>query len=162
VEPGAEREREETTREEVDDLNREARDLAFNDSSRSFELARRAEALARRLDHGTGLAYAQCYQAYYYFQSGRHEEALDTEGSDVLVRFADTGRGIARDRLNRIFEVGFSEKESRVRMHVGLSNVQSIVRRHGGSVEVESELGKGTAFTIRLPREQTPSHLSAS
>jgi len=47
-------------------------------------------------------------------------------------------------------------------MHVGLSNVQTIVRRHGGSVEVESELGKGTAFTIRIPREHSPSHLTAS
>jgi Histidine kinase-, DNA gyrase B-, and HSP90-like ATPase len=84
-----------------------------------------------------------------------------TEGGDVFVRIAHTGRGIPRDRLERIFDVGFTEKDSRVRMRVGLSNVETIVRRHGGSVEVESQLGKGTAFTIRLPQQQSPSHLLA-
>jgi signal transduction histidine kinase len=73
------------------------------------------------------------------------------EDDEVLVRIADTGRGIPPERLSRIFEVGFSEKDSRMRMHVGLSNVHAIVQRHGGSISVESELGRGTAFTIRLP-----------
>ena len=75
-------------------------------------------------------------------------------GGEVFVRIVDTGRGIPEERLNKLFEVGFSEKHSRIRMHVGLSNVHTIVQRHGGSVSVESEVGKGTAFTIRLPREQ--------
>ncbi len=65
------------TREWVDELNRQALDLAFNESARSFELARRAEALARRLDYGKGVAYGQSAQAYFYFQAGRHEEALE-------------------------------------------------------------------------------------
>ncbi len=74
------------------------------------------------------------------------------ENGDVAVRIADTGRGIPSGRLPRIFEVGFSEKESRMRMRVGLSNAHTIVHNHGGSITVESEIGKGTAFTIRLPR----------
>jgi signal transduction histidine kinase len=80
-----------------------------------------------------------------------------TDNGGVSVRIADTGRGIPRDQLDKIFEVGFSEKHSRMRMHVGLSNVQTIVQKHGGSVAVESEVGKGTAFTIRLPRDQSSS-----
>jgi signal transduction histidine kinase len=72
-------------------------------------------------------------------------------GDEVMVRIADTGRGLPPERLRRIFEVGFSEKDARMRLHVGLSNVQTIVQRHGGSISVESELGRGTAFTIRLP-----------
>ncbi len=79
------------------------------------------------------------------------------DDGEVSVRIADTGRGIPRDRLDKIFEVGFSEKHSRMRMHVGLSNVHTIVQRHGGSISVESEVGKGTAFTIRLPRYQSSS-----
>ena len=73
------------------------------------------------------------------------------DDSEVAVTVSDTGRGIPRSRLDRIFDVGFSEKNSRMRMHVGLSNVQSVVRNHGGTVSVESEEGKGTAFTVRLP-----------
>lgn len=79
------------------------------------------------------------------------------EGGEVFVRFADTGRGIPRERLPRIFEVGFSERDSRMRLHVGLSNVRTIVERHGGSISVESEVGKGTAFTIGLPLSQLAS-----
>jgi two-component system, NtrC family, sensor kinase len=95
---------------------------------------------------------------------GRGAVAVETgvDGSEIFVKISDTGRGIPPDRLDRIFDVGFSEKESRVRMHVGLSNVQTIVRRHGGSVSVLSEPGNGTVFTIRLPRELSPAQLAAS
>jgi signal transduction histidine kinase len=79
------------------------------------------------------------------------------DNGEVSVRIADTGRGIPRDSLDKIFEVGFSKRHSRIRMHVGLSNVHTIVQKHGGSVAVESEVGKGTTFTIRLPREQSSS-----
>jgi signal transduction histidine kinase len=81
-----------------------------------------------------------------------------SEGGEVFVRIADTGRGIPPERLPRIFEVGFSEKGTRMRMHVGLSNVRTIVERHGGAVLVESEVGKGTAFTIRLPSQRSSSN----
>jgi signal transduction histidine kinase len=84
------------------------------------------------------------------------------EDGDVLVRISDSGRGIEPERLSRIFDVGFSEKGSRVGMHVGLSNVHHIVQSHGGSVGVESEVGRGTAFTIRLPAERPFSHASGA
>jgi signal transduction histidine kinase len=114
---------------------------------------------------------SQLYQAFMTILvnavesiDGRGSVTVKTwaEGRDVFVKIADTGRGIARDRLDRIFEVGFSEKDSRMRMHVGLSNVRSIVHGHGGSVEVESEVGKGTAFTIRIPRERPAAGLTPS
>ncbi len=78
-------------------------------------------------------------------------------GSDngrVLVEISDDGRGIPADQLDKIFEVGFSEKYSRVRMHVGLANCYAIVQKHRGDITVESEFGKGTVFRTSLPIEQ--------
>jgi len=72
----------------------------------------------------------------------------------ILVEISDDGRGIPTDQLDKIFEVGFSEKYSRVRMHVGLANCYTIVQKHRGDITVESEFGKGTVFLTSLPIEQ--------
>jgi signal transduction histidine kinase len=72
----------------------------------------------------------------------------------VLVEIADDGRGIPPEQLGKIFEVGFSEKYSRVRMHVGLANCYSIVQKHRGDITVASEVGKGTVFQAFLPIAQ--------
>jgi signal transduction histidine kinase len=64
---------------------------------------------------------------------------------------ADTGSGIPADQLERIFEPFFSTKLGRGGTGLGLSISHDIIRRHGGDVEVESEPGDGTRFTVRLP-----------
>ena len=76
-------------------------------------------------------------------------------GKDVVrLSVADQGRGIARDELERLFEIGFSRTGQRVRMNVGLANVQDVVEKHHGQIKVASELGKGTTFEIELPVRQ--------
>jgi signal transduction histidine kinase len=72
----------------------------------------------------------------------------------VSIETADTGRGIPPERLDSIFDIGFAPKDSRIRLHVGLANVKATIDRHNGEIRVESELGKGTTFAIRLPVQQ--------
>lgn len=72
-------------------------------------------------------------------------------GGQVQVRIADTGRGIAREHLGRIFDPGFTTKGVGVGVGLGLSISYSIIEKHRGRIEVESEPGRGTVFTITLP-----------
>jgi two-component system NtrC family sensor kinase len=82
--------------------------------------------------------------------------SISTGAADgwVWVAVADTGGGIAPEHLNRIFEPFFTTKPVGSGTGLGLSLSYGIVNKHGGKIEVASELGKGTRFTVRLP--QTP------
>ncbi len=70
--------------------------------------------------------------------------------SAVELWVADTGVGVGADDITRIFTPGFSRRNS---TGVGLALVKEVVESHGGSITVESELGKGTRFRIRVPLE---------
>jgi signal transduction histidine kinase len=72
-------------------------------------------------------------------------------GDEVEVRISDTGPGIPPERLGRIFDPGFTTKGATVGTGLGLSIVYQIVSGHGGEILVDSELGHGTTFTVRLP-----------
>jgi signal transduction histidine kinase len=73
------------------------------------------------------------------------------EGAEIAVRIADTGTGIAREHLARIFDPGFTTKGVGVGVGLGLPIVHRIIDGHGGKIDVDSELGKGTTVTVRLP-----------
>lgn len=77
------------------------------------------------------------------------------ESDDIVVRISDTGKGIAPENLNRIFEPFFTTKEVGKGTGLGLSISYDIVKKHGGVMTVESEVGIGTTFTIRLPLNHT-------
>ncbi len=75
--------------------------------------------------------------------------ALTLSGAYLAVGFSDTGKGIERENLNRIFEPYYT---TRLRgTGLGLMVVQRIVQDHGGQIEIESKPGEGTVFTILLP-----------
>lgn len=71
---------------------------------------------------------------------------------DVWLAVNDTGAGIAADQLSRLFQPFHTTKEKGTGL--GLMIVQRIVRDHGGRIDVESEVGRGTTFKIRLPRQK--------
>ncbi|MCC6877773.1 MAG: response regulator [Sandaracinaceae bacterium] len=72
-------------------------------------------------------------------------------GRYVLLRVDDEGEGIAADVLPHVFEPFFTTKEHAGGTGLGLATVYGIVRQHEGHVRVESELGRGTRFEVRLP-----------
>ena len=67
----------------------------------------------------------------------------------VAVSFADSGAGISRENQEKLFEPLFTTKAKGIGL--GLAIVKTLVEGHGGTVEVQSELGKGSIFTVRLP-----------
>jgi signal transduction histidine kinase len=83
---------------------------------------------------------------------GQLRVATRAEGDDVAFVVADTGVGIDAETRNRIFTPFFSTRAgSAGGTGLGLSVSMQIVEGHHGTIEVESEPGKGAAFTVRLP-----------
>jgi signal transduction histidine kinase len=68
---------------------------------------------------------------------------------ELVLTIADTGPGIAPENLSRIFEPLFSTKSFGTGL--GLPTVKQIVNQHGGIIAVDSEVGRGTCVTVRLP-----------
>jgi PAS domain S-box-containing protein len=74
------------------------------------------------------------------------------QGRFVAVSLTDTGSGIASDKLWQIFEPFFTTKEVGKGTGLGLSQVFGFAKQSGGDVDVESEVGRGTTFTLYLPQ----------
>jgi two-component system NtrC family sensor kinase len=72
---------------------------------------------------------------------------------DVVLEVRDDGAGIPRDVLPHLFEPFFTTKERGRGVGLGLAISRGIVERHGGRIEVFSEVGRGTTFTVTLPVE---------
>jgi PAS domain S-box-containing protein len=73
------------------------------------------------------------------------------EPPDALAEVTDTGKGIPPENLKRIFEPFFTTKPAGLGTGLGLAICSSIVTEFGGDLRVESEVGKGTRFVLRLP-----------
>jgi two-component system, cell cycle sensor histidine kinase and response regulator CckA len=84
---------------------------------------------------------------------GEKEHPLLVKGDYVLIAVKDSGTGISKEMLPRIFDPFFTTK---TKGHgLGLATTFSIVKRHNGTINVESELGKGSTFQIYLPADRT-------
>ena len=77
--------------------------------------------------------------------------SVKREGSEVLVRISDTGQGISKSQLDKIFDPFYTTSPVGKGTGLGLSICYSIAKQHFGSIEIDSEQGRGSTFTVRLP-----------
>ena len=82
---------------------------------------------------------------------------LGREDGEAAIRVIDSGQGIGREHLPRLFERFYRVDKARSRKlggtGLGLAIVKHIIKAHGGEVTVDSRLGEGSTFTIRLPMQ---------
>ncbi len=92
--------------------------------------------------------------------------SVSLDRKHVMISVSDTGIGIAKEDLSRIFGRFWRADASRAReaggLGVGLAVTKQIIERHHGFIAVESELEKGTTFTIHLPREHVQQSVSTT
>jgi two-component system, NtrC family, sensor kinase len=74
------------------------------------------------------------------------------EDSDLFLSVRDNGHGISPDNLVKVFNAFFTTKDTGAGMGLGLTIAQRVARALGGSISVQSEVGVGTVFTLRVPR----------
>src|SRR5271166_3371239 len=89
------------------------------------------------------------------------ETRLSNDETEVEIQVRDDGSGIAPDILPHIFEPFMTTKESGRGVGLGLAISRGIVERHNGRIEVQSELGRGTTFTVTLPSQAPDASLAA-
>ncbi len=80
---------------------------------------------------------------------GRLEIRIAVDSTAVTILFQDSGSGIPRDVRERIFELGFTTKDTG--SGLGLAQVERCIREHSGTIEVSSSEGEGTRFRVTLP-----------
>jgi signal transduction histidine kinase len=80
-----------------------------------------------------------------------HPDYGDTAADFFAIEVRDHGVGISQEHLSQLFEPFFTTKEIGAGTGLGLSIAYGIVQEHGGWIEVASEVGKGSCFTVFLP-----------
>ncbi len=85
------------------------------------------------------------------FESGTISIATYVKNNEIMVDISDTGIGMSKERLKSLFDFGFTSGPSRIKMGTGLLTSYNIMQKHHGRIEVESEVGKGSTFSIVLP-----------
>ena len=119
--------------------------------------------IVQDLDDSVGPVYAsknQLRQVFLNIIANARDAMIDggtltvkTESQDgkVIIKISDTGTGIKKSDLNRIFDAFFTTKDSVKGVGLGLSVCYGFIKDHGGDIWVESEYGSGSTFTISLP-----------
>jgi len=95
----------------------------------------------------------------YNRPGGKIYVSLEYDPEFIFTRIADTGVGIPHQSVREVFARHFQEKTKPLGKNkglgIGLSLVQEIVKLHRGDIQIESELGKGSTFTVRLPKNRS-------
>jgi two-component system phosphate regulon sensor histidine kinase PhoR len=90
----------------------------------------------------------------YTHAGGKVAVSAAVEGGQVVVSVADTGIGIAAEDVSSVFDAFYRGKigpDAEAGCGLGLALTRRIIEAHHGTISVESEVGKGTTFTVRLP-----------
>ena len=143
----------------IDDVEATARPLAAKNTN-SF-VVERGTALGMMRADATKLRQAifnLLSNAAKFTQNGVITLAVKRKGDWVEIAVADTGIGISREQQQALFS-NFTQANSKIAAvyggtGLGLSLSQNLLRLMGGQIEIESEVGKGSRFTIRLPAQQ--------
>jgi two-component system, NtrC family, nitrogen regulation sensor histidine kinase NtrY len=75
--------------------------------------------------------------------------AVKEQSNNLIITIQDNGKGIPKEDFERIFEPKFTTKTSG--MGLGLGIIKNIIENYNGSINFESQIGKGTTFTVSLP-----------
>jgi len=89
-------------------------------------------------------------------EGGKVVVSTESKGFNVLIHVADTGTGIPKEVLDKIFAPFFTTKEAGKGTGLGLSICSKIISQHRGEIKVESILDAGTTFSVSLPVRRTP------
>jgi signal transduction histidine kinase len=84
-------------------------------------------------------------------EGGKLTLAVGEYNQSAVIQFQDTGVGIPEENLRKIFDPFFTTKPLGEGTGLGLSVSYGIIKNHDGDIRVQSQVGKGTVFTIRLP-----------
>ena len=91
-------------------------------------------------------------------ENGKLIISTQTTGAYVVIKVADIGKGIPKENLEKIFDAFFTTKPVGDGTGLGLYISYNIIQEHNGDMTVDSEIGKGTTFTIKLPINQGWEH----
>jgi signal transduction histidine kinase len=86
-------------------------------------------------------------------EGGSLEISSGRNNGSVFIKFKDSGRGIPEEIKSRIFEPFFTTKSIISGTGLGLAISREVITRYGGKIDFQSELGKGTEFTVLLPKD---------
>lgn len=118
-----------------------------------FEPAKGLPAISASANHLQGVWMNLMINAMDSLENGQGTIRINTlqNGNNILVKVADTGKGIPADRMSRIFEPFYTTKAPNRGTGLGLSVCHRIVKQHGGHILVDSHVDVGTEFTVVLP-----------
>jgi signal transduction histidine kinase len=92
-------------------------------------------------------------------KGGKVSVTVRCQGEELVICVSDTGRGIPKEALPKIFEQFYRVQQPGKEIQgtgLGLAIVKKIIMAHGGRIEVESEVGRGTTFSVFLPLTDGP------